>query len=221
MRCSNRLQSTLRCCDTLRLREFLTRNGQPHSYLGVETDPDVQTVLDQFGVALADIPVLICRGAVALRNPSNGEATASLGLNAGIDQDLSDVVVVDAGPSGLAAAVYGASEGLNVLVLEKNAPGGQSGPSSRIENYLGFPMGISGQELSNRAFVQAEKFGAHIAIAQSTKGLKTSHPLYAIELDDGGTARGRTVIIALRLLKDLGLRSFRLRSLVTTSGSRR
>ena len=183
--------------DTLRLREFLARNGQPHTYLDIEVDPEVQTVLDQFGVPLADIPVLICRGVVALRNPSNSEAAECLGLNAGIDQgDVSDVVVVGAGPSGLAAAVYGASEGLNVLVLEQNAPGGQAGSSSRIENYLGFPMGISGQELSNRAFVQAEKFGAHIAIARSAKKLKTSHPPYTIDLDDGGSARGRTIIIA-------------------------
>jgi thioredoxin reductase (NADPH) len=151
--------------DTLRLKEFLARNGQPYAYLDVETDPEVQTVLDQFEVPLADIPVLICRGTIALRNPRNSEVAACLGLNAGIDQsDVSDVVVVGAGPSGLAAAVYGASEGLKVLVLEKNAPGGQAGSSSRIENYLGFPMGISGQELSSRAFVQAEKFGAHIAI---------------------------------------------------------
>jgi thioredoxin reductase (NADPH) len=163
--------------DTLRLREFLARNGQPHAYLDVEVDPEVQTVLDQFGVPLADIPVLICRGTVALRNPSNSEAAACLGLNAGIDQvDVSDVVVVGAGPSGLAAAVYGASEGLKVLVLEKNAPGGQAGSSSRIENYLGFPMGISGQELSNRAFVQAEKFGAHIAIAQSAERTEDQPP---------------------------------------------
>jgi thioredoxin reductase (NADPH) len=183
--------------DTLRLREFLARNGQPHTYLDVDADAEVQSVLDQFGVPLADIPVLICRGAVALRNPSNSEAAACLVLNAGIDQtDVSDVVVIGAGPSGLAAAVYGASEGLKVLVLEKNAPGGQAGSSSRIENYLGFPMGISGQELSNRAFVQAEKFGAHISIAQSAKELKTSHPPYTVELDDGAAARGRTVIIA-------------------------
>jgi thioredoxin reductase (NADPH) len=183
--------------DTLRLREFLVRNGQPHTYLDVEADPEVQTVLDQFGVQLTEIPVLICRGTLALRNPTNSEATACLGLNAGIDQgDVSDMVVVGAGPSGLAAAVYGASEGLSVLVLEKNAPGGQAGSSSRIENYLGFPMGISGQELSSRAFVQAEKFGAHIAIARLAKTLKTSLPPYVIELDDGGSARGRTVIIA-------------------------
>src|ERR1700730_17430871 len=154
--------------DTLRLREFLARNGQPHTYLDIEVDPDVQTVLDQFGIPLADIPVLICRGTVALRNPTNSEAAACLGLNAGIEQgDLSNVVVVGAGPSGLAAAVYGASEGLHILVLEKTAPGGQAGSSSRIENYLGFPMGISGQELSNRAFVQAEKFGAEIMIAKT------------------------------------------------------
>ena len=118
-------------------------------------------------------------------------------IERGIDQgDVSDMVVVGAGPSGLAAAVYGASEGLSVMVLERDAPGGQAGSSSKIENYLGFPMGISGQELSNRAFVQAEKFGAHIAIARSASGLKTSYPPYTIELDDGGTARGRTVIIA-------------------------
>jgi thioredoxin reductase (NADPH) len=183
--------------DTLRLREFLARNAQPHSYLDVEVDPDVQTVLDQFEIPIADIPVLICRGTVALRNPSNSEVAACLGLNAGIDQaDVSDVIVVGAGPSGLAAAVYGASEGLRVLVLEKNAPGGQAGSSSRIENYLGFPMGISGEELSNRAFVQAEKFGAHIAIAQSAIGLKSNLPPYTVELEGGGSVRGQTVIIA-------------------------
>src|SRR6202140_5236107 len=183
--------------DTLRLREFLARNGQPHSYLDVEGDPDVQTVLDQFEIPLADIPVLICRGTIAVRNPSNSEVAACLGLNAGIDQaDVSDVVVVGAGPSGLAAAVYGASEGLKVLVLEKNAPGRQAGSSSRIENYLGFPMGISGEELSNRAFVQAEKFGAHIAIAQSAIGLKSTLPPYTVELEGGGSVRGQTVIIA-------------------------
>jgi thioredoxin reductase (NADPH) len=183
--------------DTLRLRGFLTRNGQPHTYLDVDSDPSVQAVLDQFAVPVAEIPVLICRGTRALRNPTNSEAADCLELNAGINQgDVSDMVVVGAGPSGLAAAVYGASEGLSVMVLERDAPGGQAGSSSKIENYLGFPMGISGQELSNRAFVQAEKFGAHIAIARSASGLKTSYPPYTIELDDGGTARGRTVIIA-------------------------
>jgi len=183
--------------DTLRLREFLTRNGHPHTYLDVETDPDVHTLVEQFGFTVTDIPVLICRGETALRNPSNSEAAACFGLNDEINQgELCDLVVVGAGPSGLAAAVYGASEGLKVMVLERNAPGGQAGSSSRIENYLGFPMGISGQELSNRAFVQAEKFGARIAIARSATGLKARRPPYTLDLDDGKSLRARAVIMA-------------------------
>ena len=183
--------------DTLRLRAFLTRNGHPHAYLDVETDPSVQTVLDQFGIPVTDIPVLICRGELALRNPSNSEAAACFGLNEEIDPgEVCDMVVVGAGPAGLAAAVYGASEGLSVMVLEKNAPGGQAGSSSRIENYLGFPLGISGQELSDRAFVQAEKFGARIAIARSASALKSGKGPYTVELEDGGTVRGRAVVIA-------------------------
>ncbi len=183
--------------DTLRLRAFLTRNGHPHTYLDVESDSSVQTLLDHFGIAVADIPVLICRGELALRNPTNSEAAACFGLNDEIDQgEVSDLIIVGAGPSGLAAAVYGASEGLSVLVLERSAPGGQAGASSRIENYLGFPLGITGQELSNRAFLQAEKFGARIAIARSATALKTARPAYTIELDDGGSVRGRTIIMA-------------------------
>jgi thioredoxin reductase (NADPH) len=183
--------------DTLRLRAFLTGNGHPHTYLDVERDPDVQSVLDHFGILVADIPVLICRGDVVLRNPSDSEAAACFGLNAGIDEDVVyDLIVVGAGPSGLAAAVYGASEGLNVLVVESKAPGGQAGSSSRIENYLGFPNGISGQDLAGRAFVQAEKFGAHIAVARSALALKCLRPPYLIELNDGGSVRGRSVVVA-------------------------
>jgi thioredoxin reductase (NADPH) len=183
--------------DTLRLRAFLTRNGHPHTYIDVERDPDVQTMLDHFEIRVTDIPVLICRGQLVLRNPSNAEAAECFGLNAGIDEDgVYDLVVVGAGPSGLAAAVYGASEGLNVLVVESNAPGGQAGASSRIENYLGFPMGISGQDLSNRAFVQAEKFGAHIAVALVARALKCTRPPYIVELDDGRSVRGRSIIVA-------------------------
>jgi len=183
--------------DTLRLREFLTRNGYPHTYLDVERDPDVQGVLDQFEIRVTDVPVLICGGQLVLRNPSNAEAAARFGLNAGIDEgDVYDLIVVGAGPSGLAAAVYGASEGLKVLVIESTAPGGQAGASSRIENYLGFPTGISGQDLANRAFVQAEKFGAQIAIARSARAIKCVHPPYAIQLDDGGTVQGRSIIVA-------------------------
>ena len=114
--------------DTLRLRGFLTRNGHPHTYVDVERDPDFQTVLDQFGIGVADIPVLICRGELVLRNPTNAEAAECFGLNEGIDEGgVYDLIVVGAGPSGLAAAVYGASEGLNVLVIESMAPGGQAG----------------------------------------------------------------------------------------------
>ncbi|MGA3188362.1 MAG: FAD-dependent oxidoreductase [Bryobacteraceae bacterium] len=183
--------------DTLRLQGFLSRNGHPHTYLDVERDPDTQTVLDQFAIPVTDIPVLICRGTLVLRNPSNAEAAECFGLNAGIDeQSVYDLIVVGAGPSGLAAAVYGASEGLSVLVVETNAPGGQAGSSSRIENYLGFPTGISGQELAGRAFVQAEKFGAKIAVARSARSLKCLKTPYAVELDDGNSVHARTVIVA-------------------------
>ena len=183
--------------DTMRLRGFLSRNGHPFAYVDVERDPDVQTMLDHFDVKVSEIPVLICRGELVLRNPSNAEAAACFGLNAGIDDGgVYDLIVVGAGPSGLAAAVYGASEGLNVLVVESNAPGGQAGSSSRIENYLGFPTGISGQELAGRAFVQAERFGAHIAVARSAVALKCARPPYALQFDDGGTVQSRSLIVA-------------------------
>jgi thioredoxin reductase (NADPH) len=183
--------------DTLRLRGFLARNGHPHTYVDVERDPDSQAILDQFDIGVADIPVLICRGELVLRNPTNAEAAECFGLNAGIDESgIYDLIVVGAGPSGLAAAVYGASEGLNVLVVESTAPGGQAGCSSRIENYLGFPTGISGQDLAGRAFVQAEKFGAHIAVARSARALKCVRPPYAVELDDGKSVQARSIIVA-------------------------
>jgi thioredoxin reductase (NADPH) len=183
--------------DTLRLRSFLGRNGHPYTYLDVDRDADIESILHQFSVRLADIPVLICRGQVVLRNPSNAEAASCFNLNAGIDRtDAYDLVVIGAGPSGLAAAVYGASEGLSVIVVESNAPGGQAGSSSRIENYLGFPLGISGQDLAQRAFVQAEKFGAQIAIARTVSGLTCLRTPYTVELDDGKTVQGRAIVIA-------------------------
>jgi thioredoxin reductase (NADPH) len=183
--------------DSLRLRSFLARNGHPHTYVDLEREPDVQSVLDHFAIRVTDIPVLICRGQLVLRNPSNAEAAACFGLNAGIDDHkVADLIVIGAGPSGLAAAVYGASEGLNVLVIESNAPGGQAGSSSRIENYLGFPTGISGQSLANRAFLQAEKFGARISIARAARSLQCANPPYTVRLDDGAMVQGRSVIIA-------------------------
>jgi len=141
--------------------------------------------------------VVICRGTLVLRNPSNAAAAECFGLNAGIDEAaVYDLIVVGAGPSGLAAAVYGASEGLNVLVVESSSPGGQAGSSSRIENYLGFPNGISGQELAGRAFIQAEKFGAQIAVARSARALKCARSPFTVELDDGASVQGRSVIVA-------------------------
>ena len=183
--------------DTLRLRTFLGRNGLPYTYLDVDVDADVQAVLDQFSVLVTDIPVLICRGQLVLRNPSNTETASCFGLNAGIDQaGVYDVIVIGAGPAGLAAAVYGTSEGLSVLVVESTAPGGQAGSSSRIENYLGFPMGISGQDLADRAYVQAAKFGARISIARTARGLDCLRSPYTVALDDGGLVQGRTIVVA-------------------------
>lgn len=182
---------------TLRAKEFLTRNGHPHAYFDLDRDPDVQELLDRFRVAEADVPVLICRGEVVLRNPSNRQIAECLGFNDAVDEThIRDVVIVGAGPSGLAAAVYAASEGLDVLVLEANAPGGQAGSSSRIENYLGFPTGISGQELAARAFTQAEKFGAHVAIAQGATGISCERKPYTVRIDKGPGVPARTIILA-------------------------
>lgn len=185
------------CAGTLRVKEFLTRNGHPYSYIDLDRDADVQDLLDRFHVAAADVPVLICRGDVVLRNPTNEQIADCLGFNEAIDQtQVRDVAIVGAGPSGLAAAVYGASEGLDVLVLESHAPGGQAGSSSKIENYLGFPTGISGQELTARAYTQAEKFGAQVAITKGATRLICDRKPYSIEIGDGTRVPTRTVIIA-------------------------
>ena len=185
------------CAGTLRVKEFLTRNGHPYSYIDLDRDADVQDLLDRFQINAADVPVVICRGAVVLRNPTNQQIAHCLGFNEAIDQtQIHDVVIVGAGPAGLAAAVYGASEGLDVLVLETSAPGGQAGSSSKIENYLGFPTGISGQALAGRAYTQAQKFGAHIMIAQRASGLSCDHTPYGLDLNDNRSVLARTVIIA-------------------------
>jgi thioredoxin reductase (NADPH) len=181
---------------TLRVKEFLTRNGHPYSYMDLDIVADVQDLLDRFKVSVADVPVLICQGNVVLRNPSNQEIAGCLGFNAAIDRtQLRDVVIVGAGPAGLAAAVYAASEGLDALVLESNAPGGQAGSSSRIENYLGFPAGISGDELATAAYTQAQKFGAEVMIEGAAK-LSCARKPYAIQVDNGTHIPARTVIIA-------------------------
>jgi thioredoxin reductase (NADPH) len=181
---------------TLRIKEFLMRNGHPYSYIDLERDPDVQNLLDSFQISASEIPVLICRGQVVLRNPGNQQIADCLGFNESIDQtQVRDLVVIGAGPSGLAAAVYGASEGLDVLVLETSSPGGQAGSSSRIENYLGFPTGISGQELAARAYLQAQKFGAEMLMAKATRLVCDRKP-YVIEVESGARISARTVVIA-------------------------
>lgn len=187
--------------DTLRLKEFLTRNSHPHTYIDVDRDEGVQELLDHFEVKLDEIPILICRGEKVLRNPSNAEAAECLGFNAEVNAEIGkehiyDLIVVGAGPSGLAAAVYAASEGLDVIVLETSAPGGQAGSSSLIENYLGFPTGISGQELGGRAYLQAQKFGAQVAIAHVAAKLTCLRQPFGIALRDGAVVQSRAVIVA-------------------------
>jgi len=182
---------------TLRVKEFLTRNGHPFHSIDLDRDREAQELLDRFHVSVEDVPVLICGGEAVLRNPTNAQIADCLGFNESIDQaHVSDLLVVGGGPAGLAAAVYGASEGLDVLVLESNMPGGQAGSSSRIENYLGFPTGISGLELTGRAYSQALKFGAHVIVARGATRLSCDGQRYTVELDGGRVVRARAVIIA-------------------------
>jgi thioredoxin reductase (NADPH) len=182
---------------TLRIKEFLTRNAHPYTYIDLDHDSGVQDLLDHFRVAVADVPVVICRGEIVLRHPTNQQIAECLGFNDAIDQtQVRDVLIVGAGPSGLAAAVYGASEGLDVMVVERFSPGGQAGSTSRIENYLGFPTGISGQELAGRAYTQVQKFGAQVIIASGAIHLACGRRPYAIEIDNGSRVPSRAVIIA-------------------------
>ena len=184
---------------TLEVREFLSRNAHPYTYLDLDTDEVSQESLDRWKISADDVPVVICRGEAVLRNPTNSQIADCIGFNEAIDIDEShirDVVIVGAGPAGLGAAVYAASEGLDVLMIEANAPGGQAGSSMRIENYLGFPSGITGQELATRAFSQAEKFGAQMIIAKGATRLTCERRPYAIEIDNGTHVMARTVILA-------------------------
>src|SRR3954451_3927299 len=171
---------------TFRIKEFLMRNGHPYSYIDLERDSEVQNLLDNFHIDTKEIPVLICQGKFVLRNPSNQKIADCLGFNEPVDQTLvRDLVIIGAGPSGLAAAVYGASEGLDVLVIETGSPGGQAGSSSKIENYLGFPTGISGQELAARAYNQAQKFGAQMLISKGTRLICDRKSYYIVEAESG------------------------------------
>jgi thioredoxin reductase (NADPH) len=183
--------------DTIRLQRFMTRNGYPHHLLDTSQDPDAGGFLDCFGLKPEQLPVLILPGHELLRNPSNAELAEKLGITERLDPEkIYDVAVVGAGPAGLAAAVYAASEGLSTIVLESTAPGGQAGTSSKIENYLGFPTGISGQALAGRAQAQAQKFGARLAVAREVASLDCSERPYRLTLDGGETVKACAVVVA-------------------------
>jgi thioredoxin reductase (NADPH) len=191
------LMGSRHCAGTLRLREFLARNSYPYNYIDLDTDKTSQELLERFDVKTGEVPVVICGGRTVLRNPTTQELADCLGLNVSINlTQVRDLIIVGAGPSGLAAAVYAASEGLDALVIEMEAPGGQAGSSSKIENYLGFPTGISGQELAARAIAQAQKFGAKFLVAHSVVQLKCKGRPYEVVLDNGTALATRAVIIA-------------------------
>ena len=183
--------------NTLALREFLTRDGHPFAYFDLDSDPETQGILNRFGAAADDIPIVICNNSLVLKNPSLHELADSLGLNHHIDEArVRDLIIIGAGPAGLATAVYAASEGLDALVVEKSAPGGQAGSSSKIENYLGFPTGLSGQELADRAIAQSEKFGTQIMVAHAAIRIECDERPYKVTLDGGTVIHTRTIVIA-------------------------
>ncbi|WP_029539805.1 FAD-dependent oxidoreductase [Rhodococcus sp. DK17] len=187
--------------DTLRLREFAIRNRLPHRWIDLERDERAEQLLRSLDVAPEDTPVVIWHGDKVLRNPTNAELARIVGLPvpdsvADAAQDVCNLVVVGAGPAGLAASVYGASDGLNTVTLESIAAGGQASTSSRIENYLGFPAGVSGSELAERAVIQAGKFGARILVSAEVTGLGSEAGNHVLRLADGGAVRGRAVVLA-------------------------
>lgn len=183
--------------DTQRLREFADRNRLPHRWLDVDADPQAEVLLADLGVRPDETPVVIWRGEVVLRNPSNADLARVAGLRLTHPCDgICDLLVVGAGPAGLAAAVYGASEGLTTVTLDAVAAGGQAGSSPQIENYLGFPLGIPGSDLAERAAVQAEKFGARISVPAEATAIEPHQGHYVVTLDDGETVHCRTMVIA-------------------------
>ncbi len=193
---STRLIGSRYSHDTHRIRDFLTRNQMPFLFTDLESDPEIETLLDSFGVRLEETPILVCSAGHFCRNPSNEEIASKLGLNALVEDHVVDLVVVGSGPAGLAATVYAASEGLEVVTMDTTGPGGQAGTSSKIENYLGFPAGISGRELAERALLQAQKFGAQIASARTAVKLNCEGPIYRITTCDGSQVRARALVIA-------------------------
>ena len=191
------LIGSIHAADTLRIQSFLTRNAYPHRLLDTDVDPDARSALDCFQIGEDALPVVVTHGHDVLRRPDNATLADALGLTEGFDPDrVYDVAVIGAGPAGLAAAVYAASEGLDTIVIEAVAPGGQAGTSSRIENYLGFPTGISGQALAGRAQVQAQKFGARLAVARPAIGLDCGALPFRLSLEGGDSVAARCIVVA-------------------------
>jgi thioredoxin reductase (NADPH) len=182
--------------DTFRVRDFLAKNRVLFTWVDVETDPQVDRLLKQFGVTEADTPVVACGHLLMLRNPSNRQLADAVGIRQLLEQAVYDLAVVGAGPAGLAAAVYGASEGLRTVVLEQTAPGGQAGSSMRIENYLGFPTGLTGSELAGRAVLQANKFGARLSVSAPVTRLEFEKAYPVLRLDGGETVAAKCLLIA-------------------------
>jgi thioredoxin reductase (NADPH) len=182
--------------DTFRVRDFLAKNRILFTWVDVETDPDVDRLLKQFGVTESDTPVVACGAMLLLRNPSNRQLADAIGIRQPLEDKVYDLAVVGAGPAGLAAAVYGASEGLRTVVLETSAPGGQAGGSMRIENYLGFPTGLTGSELAGRAILQANKFGAHLSVPTPVSRLAFESAYTIVHLDGNETVTAKCLLIA-------------------------
>jgi thioredoxin reductase (NADPH) len=183
--------------DTFRVRDFLAKNRVLFTWLDVETDPQVGRLLKEFGLTEADTPVVACGRKLLLRNPSNRELADAIGIHRPQEQMLYDLVIVGAGPAGLAAAVYGASEGLRTVMLERTAPGGQAGSSMRIENYLGFPTGLTGSELTDRAIFQASKFGAGLSVPTAVTGLTFEEAYPVVHVDGGESLTAKCLLIAV------------------------
>jgi thioredoxin reductase (NADPH) len=182
--------------DTFRVRDFLAKNRALFTWVDIETDPQVDGLLKQFGVTEADTPVVACAHRLMLRNPSNRQLADAIGIRQPLEQTVFDLAVVGAGPAGLAAAVYGASEGLRTVIVEQTAPGGQAGSSMRIENYLGFPTGLTGSELAGRAVLQANKFGAHLSVPTPVTRLEFENTYPVLRLDGGETVAAKCLLIA-------------------------
>jgi thioredoxin reductase (NADPH) len=182
--------------DTFRVRDFLAKNRILFTWIDIETDPHVHELLKHFSVTEADTPVVAFGSMMLLRNPSNVKLAEAVGLRQPLEDQVYDLVVVGAGPAGLAAAVYGASEGLRTAVLDHTAPGGQAGASMRIENYLGFPTGLTGSELADRAILQVNKFGAQLSVPTLVNRLSFENGYTVVHLDEGKSITAKCLLIA-------------------------